>query len=80
MHPLMSDLSQLSDADFQKQLGKIMSMMTQGRRLGFSMDYINQLTFIYHCYLEEQQRRFQVLMEKTQQQASDSFQDKIDIK
>jgi hypothetical protein len=80
MHPLMSDLTQLSDADFQKQLGKLMSMMTQGRRLGFSLDYVNQLSFLYQSYLEEQQRRYQVLMEKTQQQASDAFQDKIDIK
>lgn len=76
----MTDLTQLSDADFQKQLGKLMQMLTQGRRLGFSYDYQNQLTYLYQSYLEEQQRRYQELLKKTQDQASGNFQDRIDIK
>jgi hypothetical protein len=76
----MPDLSNLSDADFQKHLGQLMRMITQGSRLGFSLDYINQLHFLYQSYLEEQQRRYQVLMEKTQQQDSKLFNDKINIK
>jgi len=80
MHPLMSDLSQLSDADFQKQLGQLLRMMTQGRRLGFSTDYVNQLTFLYQSYIEEQQRRITEAMNKTQKQNSDLFKDKIQVK
>jgi hypothetical protein len=80
MNPLMPNLSELSDTDFQKQLGQLMRMITQGSRLGFSSDYINQLNFLYQSYLEEQQRRMQEIMQKTQKQNSELFKDKINVK
>lgn len=85
MHPLISNLSELSDTDFQRNLGKLLRMITQGHRLGFSADYLGQLNMLYQTYLEEQQRRQFELLRKTQEEAEKNrkdpdYSDKIQIR
>ena len=62
MHPLSTDLSQLSDADLHKKQGELVKKLTQAYRIG-PAGIIYQLQMILEDYNMEIQRRNQKILD-----------------
>ena len=62
MHPLMSDLTSLSDADLHKKHGELVTKLNQAYRIG-PFGIIGQLQMVLNDYQAEIQRRNAKMME-----------------
>jgi len=72
MHPLVEDLTQLTDAELQERLTKINQVL----RRTYNGDVINQAVIIRTTLQEEQSRRYRATLDNLNK---NKFTDVIDI-
>lgn len=78
MHPLVSDLSSLSNEELQKKYTELTNKMNQAYRFG-PTSVIPQMQMIMEHYRSELDRRHRKTLEDMEQK-SDKFKGIIDIK
>jgi len=78
MHPLVSDLSNLSNEDLHKKYNELMTKMNQAYRSG-PTSIIPQMQMIIENYRYEMDKRNRKTLEEMEQK-SDKFKGIIDIK
>jgi hypothetical protein len=76
MHPLVDNLSELTDKELAEKMQKVMRVMQGGSRNG---GLYQQAFMIYQNYIAEQQRRQQELLEELDKKSGHNFDDIIDI-
>lgn len=72
MHPLVEDLTQLTDAELQERLTKINQVL----RRTYNGDVVNQAVMIRATLQEEQNRRYKATLDNLNK---NKFTDVIDI-
>lgn len=72
MHPLVEDLTQLTDAELQERLTKINQVL----RRTYNGDVVNQAVMIRATLQEEQSRRYKATLDNLNK---NKFTDVIDI-
>lgn len=78
MHPLVSNLTELSDADLHKKHGELVSRLNQAYRIG-PYAIIPQLQMLLDDYNNEVQRRNQLAYEEIMKKST-GYKNIIDIK
>ncbi len=78
MHPLNSDLSQLSDADLHKKFNELNNRLTQAYRIG-PVSIVGQLQMLIDDYRSEISNRNQKILDDMSKKSKD-FNKIIDIK
>ena len=77
MHPLQSNLTELSDEEFHKKRNDLLNRLGIAARMGYT-DAIYQLQMLLEDYQWELERRNQVMMEKLAKN-NPQFKNVIDI-
>jgi len=77
MHPLIGDLSSLSDVELQKKQSELIKRLNQSYRSG-SSHLFQQLSLLLQSYNEEIQRRQQKVIDDARRSGK-NFDDIIDI-
>jgi hypothetical protein len=77
-HPLVTDLSGLSDEDLTKKIAELSGKISSAYRLG-SASAVSQMQMIMNHYQEEYQRRSAKKLEELEKH-SKNFKNIIDIK
>ena len=78
MHPLLNDISSLSDADLQKKQNELMKKMYQSHAMG-SRSLVNQIQMVLQEYTNEIQTRHRVALEAMMKKSGKGMDDIIDI-
>jgi len=76
MHPLVQNLSELTDKELTEKMQKVMQVMQMHSQNG---GLYQQAFMIYQNYTIEQQRRQQILLDEMAQKSGKNFDSIIDI-
>jgi hypothetical protein len=77
MHPLASDLTQLTNEELSAKVGELNKRLQFANRMGHT-GMISQIQLLLENYMVEQQNRHQKMMDDLQKN-NKNFTDKIDI-
>ena len=78
MHPLLPDITQLTDDDLHKKIHELTQRLTQSYRLG-NYELVGQIHMLLDDYNNESQRRHQKLLDEMANK-NKQFDGIIDIK
>lgn len=78
MHPLLPDITKLTDEDLHKKIHELTQRLTQSYRLG-NYEIVGQIHMLLDDYNGESQRRHQKVLEELTKK-NKQFDDIIDIK
>lgn len=77
MHPLVGDITELSDKELSERMQKLMRVMRTGG--AFNGAIYQQAVMMYDSYLVERQRRNDKILEEQMKKSGTSFDGIIDI-